>query len=121
MKMKYFFILLIIFFIFILFGCTVNGSTGLIKIENQTTVELKNVRVGETLIALSVSPGSDYYYWYFDTMSGEVNSDNIDTFAGFDGKWEFKVGYWVTISATLLETKDGKEPYITVEEEKNGP
>ena len=120
MKLKYIFLFLTII-ITIFFSCTVNENTGLIKVENHTKKELKNVYVGKTLITRSVAAGEDYYYWYFDTISGKVESENIDVFNALNKEYEFEKSYWVTITASVVKTQNGEEPYLLIKAEKQGP
>ena len=50
--------IIVLFFLLFFLTCTVNDFTGLIRVENHTDTELKNVKVGDTLITSNVAPGN---------------------------------------------------------------
>ena len=109
--MKIIFYLIKIFIILIFFSsCTVNDSTGLIRVENHTSIELKNVKIGNTLIASYVAPGNYVDYWYFITLKGKITTEGVEV-NEFQEDIEFKLltGYWVFITAQKYEYDDQVE------------
>ena len=103
----------LLFFIFmplilIIFNCTVNDKTGLIQIKNSTYEYLTNVKIGQTLLAAYVSPGSYIDYWYYNTITGKLTADGIQIDNSIASTtYQLKTGYWFTITAEI--TNDGYE------------
>ena len=84
--MKKIFYCLIIFSILIFFSCSVNESTGKIEIKNFTDRPLKNVKIGNTLIAWYVGPGNSVDYWIYSELKGMLT---------FEGDFSYYKGRYV--------------------------
>ena len=114
---KYIYIIAIILLL-ILFSCTVNDSTGLIKIENYTYLDLKNVKIGNTSIAWYVAGGGYANYWYYQTISGELTTEGIPVHPQYeDVSFKLEPGYYVYIIAKYMD--DGSE-YVIIQAEEHG-
>lgn len=116
MKKIIIFIIILLAFLFFL-SCTVNDFTGLIRVENHTDADLKNVYIGTTLITNLVSPGNYVDYWYSWKIAGEISAENIDVVdVQKDIEFTLKPGYWVFITAHIFDdgNKERKEIQISV-------
>ncbi len=113
----------LLLFAFLINSCSVNSTTGLITIENRTNSFLTNVRVGDTLVALSLAPGAKYDYYYYQTIQGKLTTFGVaindDVFFDLNGNgqkdpgeamsevtFRFKPNYWIKISANTYQTID---------------
>jgi hypothetical protein len=128
------FLLFSVVILTILLSCSVNSRTGVITINNQTDTPIYTVRVGGTLLALYVAPGSKVDYWLYNPIAGQltfnggfeypkyykVNKDgSVDTNnkkSLQDIKCEFDLNHWNYINAvnTKFLGKSSKENYIYV-------
>jgi hypothetical protein len=104
MKIKLF-ILLILCSIVIL-QCSVNNSTGLISILNSSNQDLKNVKIGDTFIALNVSSGSKVDFWYIIPFKGKFTFEGNYEFNQKDVIVDCNLNYMISISAYNLFGKD---------------
>jgi len=91
-----------LFFLIITFySCTVNECAGLIKVENKTDLIIKNIKIGDRIITFQIDPGASYYYWFYDTIYGELKAEGIEVFNGNRYEEEgLEVNYWVYITAS---------------------
>ena len=106
-------ILLLIFF----FTCTVNDNTGLIKIENYTHIDLKNVKIGDTSIAWYVAGGGYVNYWYYKSITGKLTTEGIPVHPQLENcNLELEPGWYVYITAKYME--DGSE-YVEIKAEEH--
>lgn len=108
--------MLICVLIIVFFTCTVNDSTGLIKVENMTHLDLTNVKIGNTSIAWYVAGGGYSNYWYYSTISGKLTTEGIpvhDQYEDYD--LELEPGWYVYITAKYME--DGSEAVVIYAEE----
>lgn len=105
---KIFLFFIFSFAVLFIFNCTVNDKTGLIQIKNSTYESLSNVKIGQTLIAAYVAPGSYINYWYYNTVSGRLSTQGIPIDNSIkDITFNLKTGYWFAITAKI--TNDGYE------------
>jgi hypothetical protein len=113
---KIIYILLIPLLIITFFTCTVSDSTGLIKVENYTYLDLTNVKIGDTSIAWIVAGGAYANYWYYQTITGELTTEGIPVHPQFEGEsLTLEPGYYVYITAKYME--DGSE-YVVIDAEE---
>lgn len=98
---KKIFILIVILLILLFFlSCTVNDFTGLIKVENHTDTELRNVKIGDTLITSYVAPGNYVDYWFAYTISGKITTEGVEVNEYQDDtNFKLQPGYWIFITA----------------------
>ena len=103
-----------IFFIFVfigvilLFGCTVNDNTGLIKIYNISDTPVTNIKVGGTIIALYAAPGATIDYYYFFDIQGELTATGAVSkhlSIEMDGTYTLKPGYWFDCTISLYNSE----------------
>ena len=114
----YLFLILSIIVIVFFTGCSVNAYTGLIQVKNYTNKTLKNVKIGDTIIAYSLDPGSEIDYWFFSTITGKLTEDTLGVYESQkDLEWELKTNYWITIFAR--EFSDGSKS-VALTYSKNG-
>ena len=115
---KYIYITAIIILLIIFFTCTVDESTGLIKVENGTYLDLKNVKIGNTSIVWYVAGGGYANYWYYKTISGVLTTEGIPVHPQFeDVTLTLEPGYYVYITAKYMD--DGSE-YVIIHAEEHG-
>lgn len=74
---KYLFIILLI--LLFVFSCTVNETTALIRLENTSAVEAKNIKIGNTTLIWSLSKGAVYDYWTCSAFEGVLSIEGIDS------------------------------------------
>ncbi len=93
-------LIILLFFL----SCTVNDYTGLIRVENHTEEDLKNVYIGSTLITSYVAPGNYVDYWYSWEINGKITTEGVDVNdIQEDTKFKLKPGYWVFITAHTFD------------------
>lgn len=115
--MKKYLYLLLFTFIITIFTCTVNDSTGLIKVENSTHLTLKNVKIGNTSIAWYVAGGGYSNYWFYQPITGELTTEGIPVHPQFEDKdFELEPGCYIYITAKYMD--DGSE-YVEIYAEKH--
>lgn len=117
---------MILLSLFIFATCSVNQSTGKIEVRNFTDRPLKNVKIGNTLIACYVAPGGSVDYWLYSEIKGgltfegdfhylksaHVDPDEPDKEKSQeDATFICKTGYWHYITA-MKEYWDKK--YVVV-------
>ncbi len=114
---KYIYLSLFILFLAFL-TCTVNDSTGLIKVENTTHLGLSNVKIGNTSIAWYVAAGGYSNYWFYQPISGTLTTEGIPVHPQFeDLSLNLEPGCYVYIIAKYME--DGSE-YVVIYAEEQG-
>jgi hypothetical protein len=89
----------------------VSPTTGVINIKNASNTTVSNIRIGNTLLAITLAPGANYNYYFYTTLKGTVTS--VGSTTGFavvdfdgsnyyytgqeavaDGTFTFKTDYW---------------------------
>lgn len=68
-------IFLIILFIQLFNGCVINDSSSLLTIYNNSSNEIKNIKIGEQYITLYLSSGQKYDYYFYSPLKGELTSE----------------------------------------------
>ena len=114
-------ILIILLFIQLLYGCTVNDTTSLLTIYNNSNKEIKNVKIGEENIVLYLSPGQKYDYYFYSPLKGKLTSEGAisgyyynGNFIKRDGEYSLDLGY--TFICKINKTHDDTFIYITYDE-----
>jgi hypothetical protein len=119
MKKKYLMMPLIILIIFL--SCTVNSTTGMINIKNTTNATISNIRIGNTILAITLTPGANFNYYYYKTLTGRITSTGATTGFSYwdyngtkydytgdiilmDGTFTLKTNYWFTFY--IVDEKD---------------
>jgi hypothetical protein len=101
-----------LFFCFILlFSCAVNNNTGLLTINNQSTININDIKIGDTNVLSYLGKGQKYDLWFTTEISGEMNAKGVNIYSNID---ELKTGievelaknYWNTIK--IWENSEGK-------------
>jgi hypothetical protein len=116
-KYKFIFSAVIAFSLLILSQCSVNQLTGLIQIKNYSNTPIKNVKIGDTLIALYVAPGMSVDYWFGYTISGKLASDGLQVNDSQSSiTWNLKTNYWITVFAKSFSDGDS----VALSYSKNG-
>jgi len=116
--------LLLFFILTLLLSCVVNDTTSLWTFTNKSDIAITNIKLGDTVILISLSPGITYnYYFYFDlngklttgeALSAGYASDfdtNEYTIVRRKGTYNLRAGNYYFYSDIFK--KDG-EYYITV-------
>ena len=63
-------------------GCHVSPTQGCIVIVNKSGSTVSHIKVGNTMIAMQMLPGSKFDYWFWTTISGKLTGlgqDEIGT------------------------------------------
>jgi hypothetical protein len=100
------------------FYCSVNETTGLIRITNRTKTTIKNIKIGNVLLTFQVAAGNTFDYWYIN-ISGKITAEGLPiAVSQADKTITLKSNYWVDITAAndLLE---GRE-VISIDVKRNG-
>lgn len=117
MKKALIFINIFIILLFFL-SCTVNDYTGLIRVENHTDTDLKNVYIGSTLITSYVAPGNYVDYWYSLEITGKISTEGVEVNdIQSDMNFKLKPGYWVFITAQPYNGEGHDEVQISVKKQ----
>jgi hypothetical protein len=56
-------------------GCSVNDSISLLTITNRSGSNIDNIKIGNTLIASSISPGGIYNYYITTELTGKFTAN----------------------------------------------
>ncbi|MBN2545850.1 MAG: hypothetical protein JXB50_08640 [Spirochaetes bacterium] len=68
----------------IFFSCSVNEYTALIRVENSSSTDITNLKIGGTLITGYLKKGAVYDYWSLTQFSGIVAVSGVDSAYDFD-------------------------------------
>jgi hypothetical protein len=130
--MKFFnYIIKIYFLIIIIFisGCSVNEYTSILSISNESNIYVNNIKIGKTLILLTLAPGASYDYYFYSPLTGNLTTDNAAS-AGYvntydnnklsivprSGNYNLKVGNYF-FQSEIFQKNDNY--YITIRCNKN--
>jgi len=72
-------IILLIIFLLVCTGCTVNSSTGIIHIENRSSEIIKNIKIGGLNICWEIDPGAKYDYYFYSEINGKLTAEGATT------------------------------------------
>ena len=105
--MKKIFAILMMIFLFLFLTCTVNNKTGLINIDNRTDLPIRNLKIGNTLIALYLAAGGTYEYWFYSAINGNLTCDSIQPIATqSSANFKLQPGYWVNIKGYYQDQRE---------------
>jgi hypothetical protein len=114
-------ILIIILLIQLLYGCTVNESTSLLTIYNNSDKEIKNIKIGGTSIVSYLASGQKYDYYFYSPLEGELTAEGAESgyykygvFVEREGTYLLDLGY--TFICKINEANSDTFIYITYDE-----
>ena len=111
-------IILVPLFFSLFLQCSVNEYIGLIEVYNYTNTPVKNVKIGDTLLAIYVAPGNYVDYWFSSDIKGKLYSEGVTVGDAFSGiTYDLKANYWIQIIAR--ENSDGSNS-VGLSYQKNG-
>ena len=61
------------------FDCVVNSTTGIITIKNSCNQTINYIKLGNTLLVLTLAPGTSFNYYFYKTLSGTITSQEATT------------------------------------------
>lgn len=68
-------------------GCAVSATAGKVTIVNRSDKAVKNVKVGDRVLALYIFPGAEVEYWYITGIRGTFSVEEVD-YAFANNGWE---------------------------------
>ncbi|MBN2545181.1 MAG: hypothetical protein JXB50_05240 [Spirochaetes bacterium] len=71
----------------LLFCCTVNDNTSLWTFTNKSDIAITNIKLGNTIILASLSPGFTYNYYFSWDLNGPLTSNEALS-AGYASDFE---------------------------------
>ncbi len=103
----------------IITGCTVNSTTGLIDIKNQSDTAVGNIKIGDSIICSYISPGTKYSYYFTNELAGKLSAESA--VSGYysqseedevkeDGNYKLKTNYWFSC---IIDEQNG-DIYIRI-------
>ena len=116
---KLFFLIGIMAFVLLMFGCAINTSMGAISVTNATGATVKNIKIGTTTLSASLQSGGGTTHPFYASIKGKLSADGVEkelaqTLTDSELTLLLDYGYGVTIS-----TVDGKN-YFNVTYFKRG-
>ena len=101
--------------------CTVNDSSSLLTIYNNSDKEIKNIKIGDTSIVWYLASGQKYDYYFYTPIAGKLTCEGAESgyykygvFVERDGKYSLDLGY--TYICKINEADDDPFIYITYDE-----
>ena len=114
-------VLISILLIQLFYVCTVNESTSLLTIYNNSDKEIKNIKIGDTTIVFSLASGQKYDYYFYTPIEGELTAEGAESgyykygvFVERDGTYLLDLGY--TFICKMNEADNDTFIYITYDE-----
>jgi hypothetical protein len=122
------FLFLIIFIMFVS-GCSVNDYESVLSISNESNIYVNNIKIGNTIILLTLAPGASYDYYFYTPLIGSLTTDSAAS-AGYAytednnklstiprlGTYNLKAGNYF-FQSEIFEKNDNY--YITIRCNKN--